>query len=110
MNKYSIEIKWGILFAIMMIVWMVLEKIAGLHGEHIDKHPIYTNLIAVPVILIFVLALRDKKKNSFGGSMTFQQGFVTGLFITIVVAILSPVVQLVFSNLISPEYFENAIN
>lgn len=110
MHKYSIEIKWGIIFVIMMIVWMTLEKITGLHGEHIDKHPIFTNLIAIPAILIFVLALRDKKKNSFGGNMTFKQGFITGLFITIVVAILSPVVQLIVSNVISIEYFDNAIN
>ena len=94
----------------MMLVWMTLENLTGLHDIHIDKHPIYTNLIAIPSILIFVLALREKRKKVYGGAMTFKQGFITGLIITIVVAIFSPLVQYIFSTSISPEYFTNAAN
>lgn len=109
MKKYSIEIKWAIIFVGMTLVWMVLEKSVGLHSEHINKHSIYTNFIAIPAILIFVLALLDKRKNFYKGFMTYKQGFVTGVIITVIVTILSPLTQFITSTLITPEYFQNVI-
>ena len=63
MKKIQIEIKWAIIFVIMTLIWMILEKVAGLHDEHIDKHPIFTNFIAIPAIAIYVFAILDKRKN-----------------------------------------------
>ena len=39
-KQYQIEIKWAIIFAAVMLMWMTLEKLTGLLSEHIDKHPI----------------------------------------------------------------------
>jgi hypothetical protein len=108
-NKFKIEIKWGILFTLMMLAWMVLEKLAGLHNEHIDKHPIFTNFVAIPAILLYVFALLDKRKNFFNGIMTYGQGFTAGLIMTVVVTILSPLTQIITSLVIAPEYFPNVI-
>jgi hypothetical protein len=109
MKKYSIEIKWGIIFTIVSLLWMYLEKLTGLHSEHIDQHPIYTNFFSIVAITIYVLALIDKRKNALGGTMNWSQGFMTGFLITVVVTILSPVVQIISHNVISPEYFPNLI-
>jgi len=89
---------------------MVLEKLVGLHDEHIDKHPIYTNFIAIPAIAIYVFALLDKRKNFYKGAMTYKQGFITGLIITAIVTVLSPLTQYITSTIITPEYFPNMIN
>ena len=72
MKKNKIEIKWAIIFTIMILVWMFIEKLAGFHSEHIDKHPIYTNFIIIPTIIIYVLALLDKRKNVYNGIMTYR--------------------------------------
>jgi len=109
MSQFKIEIKWAFTFAAMSLVWMFLEKITGLHSTHIDKHMYYTNLIAIPAILIYVLALLDKRKNDYGGTMTYRQGLMTGLIITLIIALLSPLTQLITSRVITPEYFPNAI-
>ncbi len=109
MNKYKIEFKWAIIFTLMMIIWMYIEKLAGLHDEHIDLHSIYTNFIAIPAIIIYVLALMDKRKNFYNGIMTYKQGFVSGLIITIIVTIFSPLVQYLTSTIITPDYFTNVI-
>lgn len=109
-KKYSIEIQWAIIFFLMMLVWMVLERWFGLHDTHIDKHMIYTNFVAIPAIAVYVLALLDKKQSSFGGQMTYKQGFISGLVITIVVTILSPLSQYVTSEFITPNYFANVIS
>jgi hypothetical protein len=109
MKKYSIEIKWSLIFVVMMLVWMFLEKISGLHDVHIDKHPIVTNFISIPAVAIYVLAFMEKKKVFYSGSMNFREGFKCGLVMTIIITIISPLVQIIVSNFITPDYFQNAI-
>ena len=109
MKKYSIEIKWGIIFSLVSLVWMFLEKGLGWHDENIAQHAIYTNFFAIVAIVLYVLALLDKRKNYFNGKMTWSQGFISGIVISIVVAILSPLGQYLTHEFITPDYFENVI-
>ncbi len=109
MKSIKIEIKWGVLFILVGLIWMVFEKTMGWHDVHIDKHATYTNFIAPIAIAIYVLALLDKKKNFYGGNMSFKQGFVAGLIITLVVVLLSPLSQYITSTYITPDYFQNVI-
>lgn len=109
MRKLTIEIKWAVLFALVSLAWMLGEKLVGLHSTHIDKHATYTNLFALPAIALYVFALLDKRRNYYGGVMTYTQGLVSGLFITLFVTVLSPLTQLVTTNVITPEFFPNAI-
>ncbi|MES2837071.1 MAG: DUF4199 domain-containing protein [Bacteroidota bacterium] len=110
MKNIKIEIKWAIAFAVMTLVWMLLEKLCGLHSTYIDKHATYTNFIAIPAITIYVLALLDKRKNFYNGKMTYQQGLKSGIIITLLYTPLSPVTQAITSLVITPEYFPNATN
>ncbi len=109
MKKIAIEIKWGITFFAAILLWAVLEKITGLHSTYIDKHMTFTNLFAIVAILIYVLALLDKRKSFYGNKMTWIQGFVSGIIIAVVVAILSPLGQVLTHEYLSPEYFPNVI-
>ncbi|RMF31888.1 MAG: DUF4199 domain-containing protein [Bacteroidetes bacterium] len=108
MNKYATEIKWGGIFTVASLLWLLLEKSLGWHDEHIDKHPLYTNLFAIVAIAVYVLALREKRKR-LGGAMTWKQGFYAGLLISVVVMVLSPLAQWIAHTFITPDYFENAI-
>lgn len=110
MKNIGIEIKWGILFVIIQLIWMFGEKVSGLHDENIEKHALVTNLFALVAVAVYVVALLDKRKNSFGGKMSWKQGFFAGLFITAVVTLLTPLSQYLTSAVISPQYFENMIN
>lgn len=107
MKKISIELKWAFIFLIMMTLWMVMEKLTGLHDRHIDKHSTITYLVAIPSILIYVLALLDKRRNFYAGYMTYQQGFVTGLLMTVIITVFTPLLQYVTTRYISPDYFAN---
>ena len=110
MKNVSIEIKWAIIFAVVGLLWMFLEKLAGLHDEHIDKHATYSSLFSIPAIAVYVFALLDKRKNFYHGVMTYKQGFITGLIISVFVAVLSPLTQYITSTIITPEFFSNATN
>lgn len=108
-NKYFIEIKWGIVFALMTLAWVTLERLAGFHDVRIEQHMIVTNLISIPAVAIFVFALLDKKRNYYNGQMTYLQGFVSGLIVSLVVTLLSPLTQSIVSYVITPDFFDNFI-
>lgn len=108
MKKFSIEIKWGLIFTLALILWTTLEMLLGFHGERIKEHPVVTVFFAIPAIALYVLALIDKKKNYYDGSINWLQGFITGSIIGIVVAVLSPISQYIVHTFISPDFLENA--
>ena len=97
MNKFKIELKWGVYFTIAALAWMYVEKALGWHDELISKHAIYTNIFAIVAIAVYVLFMKDK------------QGFISGTILSVVVAILSPLAQYLTHEFITPNYFENVI-
>ncbi|MDT0686879.1 DUF4199 domain-containing protein [Autumnicola psychrophila] len=109
MKKFAIEIKWGFIFTAAAILWIVFEKSMGWHSELIGKHYLYTNFFGIVAVLIYFLALLDKRKNFYAEGMSWSQGFVSGIILTVVITILSPLSQYITSVFISPEYFENII-
>jgi len=109
MKKFSIEIKWGIQFTIISIVWMIFEKISGLHDANIDRQLIYTNLFGLVAVAIYFLALRDKKKNYFNGQMDWRQGFISGVVLTVVITLLSPLATGIIYTYVTPSFFDTMI-
>lgn len=109
MAKIKIEIKWAILFTLMGLLWMELEKVAGLHGKYIDYHLYLTNLFAIPAIIFIVMALKDKKVNFFNGAMSYKQGLISGVILSLFIALLSPLSQWIITYVITPDYFPNVI-
>ena len=109
MKKYQIESKWALVFVGMTLIWMIGEKLLGYHSEKIAQHEVITNFIAIPAIAVYVFALLDKKKNFYNGQMSYMQGFISGIIISVIVAAISPLTQYLTSVVISPEYFPNII-
>lgn len=89
LKQFGIEMKWGIIFSVMTLIWITMEKAVGLHDQYIDKQMIYTNLAAIPA-LHFVLFGPFRKKKFYHDQMDFKEGLKAGLVITVVIAILSP--------------------
>jgi len=109
MKNIKIEFKWAIIFSVVVLVWMLLEKLAGLHGKYIEYHLYLTNLFAIPAIVVMVMALKDKKRVTYGGQMSYTQGLVAGIILSVLIALLSPITQWITSYVITPEYFPNVI-
>ncbi len=108
MNRKT-EVMWGLIFVGMGLLWMVLERVAGLHGPRIEYHANLSFLFAFPAVAVYVFALRSKRDRDLGGTMTWREGFVSGLIITAVVAVLAPVTTWITHTLITPDFFANAI-
>jgi hypothetical protein len=107
MKKQSVELSWALIFAAVSLLWMILERLAGLHDTNIHKHAVFTNLFAIPAVAVYVFALLYKRKFSYNGIMSYRQGLVSGIIITAFVVLFSPLVQLISLQLISPEYLQN---
>ena len=107
MRKFKYEIKWAFIFIWALLLWMLGEKIAGLHDQRIDQHAFYSSFFAVVAVGLYILAMADKRKNYYRGFMTWQEGFVFGLWMTGVIVLLTPLAQLIINSLITPDYFTN---
>ena len=109
MKNFQIEIKWGIIFTISTLLWAILEKSAGLHDENIQNYVMFSALFGILAISIYIIAIKDKQRNHYKGNITWTQGFLSGVIVTVIVAMLSPVAQYLIYTFISPDYFANAI-
>ncbi|MBB5437811.1 hypothetical protein HDC92_001485 [Pedobacter sp. AK017] len=109
MEKYKIELKWAFIFTAMYLLWMTMEKLAGLHDKYLEQQQLISMFVLVPAIIIYALAIKDKKKNHYAGTITYKQSFMSGLLLTIFVVLLSPISQLITSHIITPDYFANVI-
>ncbi|HAQ37569.1 MAG TPA: DUF4199 domain-containing protein [Saprospirales bacterium] len=109
MKKISIEIKWAVIFSVLGLLWMLLEKLSGLHGKYIDYHLYLTNLFYIPAIYVLVQALKAKKRLFYNGQMTYVQGLMSGILLSVLIALFSPLTQWITSYIITPEYFPNVI-
>lgn len=110
MEKFKIELKWAVIFSIGLLIWMYFEKTMGWHDEKVKFQPIYTMLFGIISILIYILALQNKKKNYYNNKIDWKQGFLSGAILSLLVAIFTPVVLYITFEYISPDYFTNIIN
>jgi hypothetical protein len=108
MNQYKLEAKWALIFFAATLLWMLLERLAGLHDRYLNLHPYISSLFIIPAVLIYVLALR-KKKVQLGGAATYKQLFISGLMMTLAITAIAPFTQYVVSYWITPDYFKNVI-
>jgi hypothetical protein len=109
MKAIRTEVKWAVLFTMMSVAWLFLEKVVGLHDKYIEQHPIFTNLFAIPAIWFYVLALKEKKKNHYKSKFTYKNAVLSGFVLTLIITLLAPLGTYISVEYISPEFFENAI-
>jgi hypothetical protein len=110
MRNIVIEFKWSLVFSVMTLAWMLLEKTLGWHDENLANH-FWTTLLFLPfAVFMFLLALREKRRRFYKGVINWRQVFFSGVLLSIFIAILSPLVQYITHNYITPEYFVNVID
>lgn len=109
MKKFFTEIKWSILFSVTTVLWLFLEKLTGFHDEKIGSYFYISLLFGIAYIILYTLALREKRNTFYNGIITYKQAFISGAILTLLIAAISPLVQILFHELISPDFFKNAI-
>lgn len=105
MKKIYIELKWSVIFSIALLCWILLEKTMGWQDERIVDLWWLTLLFGPFAVLLYLLALREKRRRVYDGKMTWTQGFVSGIIISVFVALLSPLTEYVVFNFFTPDNF-----
>lgn len=103
---FKIVLKYGILIVVFIFLWGVLEYLAGLRVDAFGFHPVATLFSLVIPLVFLYMGMRERQKK-YSGTFTYGQAFKTGLFITLVVAILYPLGQWLYQALFAPEFFES---
>ncbi|WP_291115726.1 DUF4199 domain-containing protein [Flavobacterium sp. UBA6135] len=109
MKKFTIEIKWSVVFTLAVIVWAILEKKLGYYDQKIASHASFSFLFALVAFAIYFFAIYNKKKHFFMGHMEWRQGFVSGCVLSVFITVLTPLSQYIIHTAIAPEFFDNYV-
>lgn len=104
MKQFSIELKWAFNFFIASMLWMMLEKFLGYHDDKIQYQPLFSMLFGLITLVIYIFALKDKKINFYHNQMNWREGFVSGLTLSLVIALFTTMIEYTKHHVISP-YF-----
>lgn len=109
MKSIRLELKWSIIFTLATLIWMMLEHTFGWDTEFIAERW-WITLFFIPIgILFFYLALKEKRRRHYNGSITWLQAFGSGCLLSLFIALLSPLTQYISQEYIAPSYFGNII-
>ena len=99
----------GIIIGVLTVLWLLLEYVSGLHDKHHEIFFIVTHFVfLIPAVGIY-LSLSKIRKRYYGGSLTLKQGFLAGLFISIVYSAVAGLGQYLYHIYVNPEYFDAMI-
>ena len=102
MKQFSIEFRWAFTFLLAQTLWIMFERTLGFHDEKLQYQPLFSMLFNFILIAIYILAIRDKKIKIYKGQMTWQEGFVTGLMLTLIIALFTTMTEYTKHHVISP--------
>lgn len=110
MKKFSIEFKWAAIATLAALIWMFLEKYLGYHDEKITYQIGFSLLFSIPLIAIYYLALKEKKKEFYNNIVSWRQIFFTGLVLCIMISFFFPIVQYITYMQVSPNFVNHLID
>lgn len=110
MKKFSIEFKWAALATLAALIWMFLEKYLGYHDEKIRFQIGFSLLFNIPLIGIYYLALKEKKKEFYNNIITWRQVFFTGIVLCIMISLFYPIIQYITFMQVSPNFINHLVN
>lgn len=111
MNRKVVLImaRWAGLNALLFLGWMLMERLAGFHSTRLEQQPLVGALILLPTLMLYVLAIREVKRNCPAHQWNWKQGFFAGCLLTVFIVLLSPLNYVITESLISPRYFVNLV-
>ncbi len=104
MRKLAIEFKWAIRFIFIYLAWAMGEKVLGVYTTHTEYFALSSVLFYLFAIIIFIAALREKKKIVFNNHIEFRQAAVSGIYMTAFIAVLVPFAQIIIYKAIAPHF------
>lgn len=106
---YPIELRFGILTGLLISAYILTEFFLGFHTAKLEIGEISGYFSGFIPLVTYYFALKQKQRDNYQGSMTFINGVVSGLLITVVVGLVLVVFFALYNTVINPEYTELGI-
>jgi hypothetical protein len=100
------EIRSGIALGLSLFFWLLLEFFLGFHSKYIDYLPFITWLFVVIPAVGINWALKAKRDRYYLGQIGIFQALKTGLIITLVMAIVSALMQFLYVIIVNPMFYD----
>jgi len=100
------EIRSGIALGLALFFWLLLEFYLGFHTKYIDYLPFVTWLFVVIPAVGINWALKAKRDRYYLGQISIFQALKTGIIITIVMAIVSALMQFLYVIIVNPMFYD----
>jgi hypothetical protein len=110
MKKFTIEFTWAVIYTLASLLWTVFEKSLGFHDKYIGSQMIFVWLFGIPALAIYFFAIKDKRNNFYNRRASWQQLFLSGVVMSVFVALMSPIAQYISVKVISPDWVKNNID
>ena len=104
MKNLKTEIKYAILSAITLVIWVTAEHLLGFNTTKMELGQYTRPIIAIAPFIFLFFGIREKKNKELDGQLTFMQGFKTAFFISLFYALLQGMWFAIYSGLINPDY------
>lgn len=100
-------IKYGLIMTILTSAWVLLMHFTGQYDnrESIVQSPFDLAFIIITPLVVWYFGISERKRQ-LGGKLTFNQGLVTGIKISLVYAVLSPFVYAKYYIFLNSEILE----
>ena len=106
MKKFSIEFKWAALATLAALIWMFIGKSMGFHAEKVRYEVLLEMLFSFLLFIFYWLGIRQKKREYYNGIIQWQQAFMTGLVMCVMITLFFPIIQFITFNQVSPHFME----
>ena len=103
-SAWNIALKWGAIYALLTLIWLPLESLAGLHDDYVKYRVLLTNLKYIPAFLIFFAALRSSRETAPNGEYPYSRAFTDGLRLTAISTLFSIPAQYISLRYLAPDF------
>jgi hypothetical protein len=97
------ELKYGLITGFGVSIYVMIEYLLGFHTTRPDIGEYSGYFSSVIPIVALLFAIKEKRSRSFGGYISFWQGFITGMVVTVISALIITGFFVVYNEYINPE-------
>jgi hypothetical protein len=103
------EIKSGVAISVACFLWLLLEFFLGLHTTRIDLYPLFTWMVIIIPITGLYWTIKSKRDRFYKGKINFIQSLKTGIMVTGVSSVITPLLSWLYVSVVNPFYFSTMI-
>ncbi len=104
----AIEIRYALIVVLFTFLWWIFEYLLGVHDIYIRYNLVFSILGLSVIGAGTMLSIWSRREDRFTG-LSFSEAFKSGMIVTLIVVIFTPLVQFFFHTVINPEYLPNLI-